>query len=67
MRRPQGVIFAHTDQNLLPGWLPSRAVPVRQVERARNIMGAAAGRPYNDLAAHLDFSNQRCARPRRRL
>lgn len=67
MLRPLDVTLAHTDQDLLQILLRSRTLRVRRVERARIILGAAAGRPDKDLAAELDCSRQRCARPRRRF
>jgi len=65
MLRPLDVTFAHTDQDLLQILMSSATLRVRRVERARIILGAAAGRPDKDLAAELNCSRQRCARPRR--
>jgi hypothetical protein len=67
MLRPLDVTFAHTDQDLLQILMSSATLRVRRVERARIILGAAAGRPDRDLAAELDCSRQCCARTRRRF
>ena len=67
MRRPLNITLTTTDQTTLEGWVRSRTRPVRQVERGRIILGAAAGRADKDLAAELGCSRQRCARTRRRF
>jgi hypothetical protein len=67
MRRPLNITLAPIDQSTLEGWLRSRTLPVRQVERARIILGAAAGRGDKDLAAELGCSRQRCDRTWRRF
>jgi len=67
MRRPLNITLSTTDQATLEGWVRSRTLPVRQVERGRIILGAAAGRADKDLAAELGCSRQRCARTRRRF
>src|SRR3974390_1645597 len=67
MRRPLNITLSSTDRETLEGWVRSRTLPVRQVERAHIILGAAAGRADKDLAAELGCSRQRCARTRRRF
>jgi transposase len=67
MRRPVPITLTETDQTTLQNWLRSRTLPVRQGERARIILGAAAGRADKDIARDLGCSRQRCARTRRRF
>ena len=67
MRRPLKIVLTTPDQTTLESWLRSRTLPVRQVQRARIILGAAAGRADKELAAQLGCSRQCCARTRRRF
>jgi transposase len=65
MRHPLKITLTSTDQDTLQSWLRSRTLPVRQVERARIVLGAASGRADKDLAAEVGCTRQRCARTRR--
>lgn len=67
MRHPLKITLTPTDQDTLQSWLRSRTLPVRQVERARIVLGAAAGRADKDLAAEVGCTRQRCARTRQRF
>lgn len=67
MRRALNVNLTPTDQSTLQSWVRSRTLPVRQVERARIILGAAAGQADKDLAAEVGCTRQCCARTRQRF
>ena len=48
-------------------WSRGRSLPARQVERARVILLAAAGKQDMEIAAEIGISNQKAARWRKRF
>ena len=54
-------------ERALQQWARSRSLPARQVERARVVLLAAAGKQDLEIAAEIGISNQKAARWRKRF
>jgi transposase len=67
MRVAPPVIIDPSQRETLQQWARSRSLPARQVERAKVILLAAAGKTDLEIAATLNFSNQKAARWRKRF
>jgi transposase len=67
MRIAQPVVVYASQQETLKQWAGSCSLPARQVEPAKVVMLAAAGRTDLEIAAALGISNQKAARWRKRF
>jgi hypothetical protein len=62
MRVAPAVVLTGDQEQTLQQWARSRSLPARQVERARVILLAAAGRQDLEIAAAIGITNQKAAR-----
>jgi transposase len=67
MRIAPPVVLDASQQEILKHWAWSRSLPARQVERAKVVLLAAAGRTDLEIAAALRITNQKAARWRKRF
>jgi hypothetical protein len=61
------VVLTEDQERALRQWARGRSLPARQVERARVVLLAAAGKQDLEIAAELGISNQKAARWRKRF
>ena len=62
MRVAPAVVLTEDQKQTLQQWARGRSLPARQVERARVILLAAAGKQDLEIAAEIGISNQKPAR-----
>src|SRR6201993_3361457 len=67
MRVAPQVILTEEQRRTLQQWARGRSLPSRQVERARVVLLAAAGKQDLEIAAEVGISNQKAARWRKRF
>src|SRR3954469_22424414 len=67
MRVAPAVALTEELKQTLEQWSRRRSLPARQVERARVILLAAAGKQDLEIAAEIGISNQKAARWRKRF
>lgn len=67
MRVAPTIILSGDQERTLRQWSRGRSLPARQVERARVILLAAAGKQDLQIAAEVGISNQKAARWRKRF
>ena len=67
MRVAPAVELTEGQERALQLWARDRSLPARQVERARVVLLAAAGRQDLEIAAEIGISNQKAARWRKRF
>ena len=67
MRIAPPIVLDDSQQQTLKQWAGSRSLPARQVERAKVVLLAAAGRTDLEIAAALRITNQKAARWRKRF
>jgi transposase len=67
MRVAPPVELTEDQERALQQWARGRSLPARQVERARIVLLAAAGKQDLEIAAEIGISNQKAARWRRRF
>src|SRR5271157_1132736 len=67
MRVAPRVELSEDQERALKQWARGRSLPARQVERARVVLLAAAGKQDVEIAAELGISNQKAARWRKRF
>jgi transposase len=67
MRVAPLVELTEDQKKTLQQWARGRSLPARQVERARVILLAAAGKQDLEIAAEIGISNQKAARWRKRF
>jgi len=67
MRIAPPVVLDASQQETLKQWASSRSLPARQVERAKVVLLAAAGRTDLEIAVALRITNQKAARWRKRF
>src|SRR5437667_12674893 len=67
MRVAPQVILTDEERRTLQQWSRGRSLPSRQVERARVVLLAAAGKQDLEIAAEIGISNQKAARWRKRF
>src|SRR5512133_2253392 len=67
MRVAPPVVINSSQQKTLEQWARSRSLPVRQVERAKVVLLAAAGKSDLEISSALRISNQKAARWRKRF
>ena len=67
MRVAPAVVLSEDQQRTLQQWTRGRSLPARQVERARVVLLAAAGKQDLEIAAEIGISNQKAARWRKRF
>jgi hypothetical protein len=67
MRVAAPVALTEDQKRTLQQWARGRSLPARQVERARVVLLAAAGKQYLEIAAEIGISNQKAARWRKRF
>jgi hypothetical protein len=67
MRVAPHVVLTEDQQRTLQQWARARSLPSRQVERARVVLLAAAGKQDLEIAAEIGISNQKAARWKRRF
>ena len=67
MRVAPQVVLTEERQRILQQWARTRSLPSRQVERARVVLLAAAGKQDLEIAYELGISNQKAARWRKRF
>lgn len=67
MRVAPTVTVTEKERKTLEQWARARSLPARQVERARVVLLAGAGRQDLEIAAELGISNQKAARWRKRF
>jgi transposase len=67
MRVAPQVILTEDQERTLHQWTRGRSLPARQVERARVVLLAAAGKQDLEIAAEVGISNQKAARWRKRF
>jgi transposase len=67
MRVAPPVVLTEDQKRTLHQWTRGRSLPARQVERARVVLLAAAGKQDLEIAAEAGISNQRAARWRKRF
>ena len=67
MRVAPRVELTEDQKKTLQQWARGRSLPARQVERARVILLAAAGKQDLEIAAEIGISNQKAARWRKRF
>jgi len=66
MRVAAAICLTEDQVQTLQQWSRGRSLPARQVERARVILLAAAGKQDLEIAAEIGISNQKAARWRKR-
>lgn len=67
MRVAPSVVLTEDQKRTLHQWARGRSLPARQVERARVVLLAAAGKQDLEIAAEIGISNQKAARWRKRF
>jgi transposase len=67
MRVAPAIVLTEDQKRTLHKWLRGRSLPARQVERARVVLLAAAGKQDLEIAAEIGISNQKAARWRQRF
>jgi transposase len=67
MRVAPPVVLTEDQKRTLQQWARGRSLPARQVERARVVLLAAAGKQDLEIAADVGISNQKAARWRKRF
>jgi transposase len=67
MRVAPQVVLTKEQEHTLRQWVRGRSLPARQVERARVVLLAAAGKQDLEIAAEVGISNQKAARWRKRF
>jgi len=67
MRVAPAVVLTEDQKQTLQQWARGRSLPARQVERARVVLLAAAGKQDLEIAAEVGISNQKAARWRKRF
>ena len=67
MRVAPPVVISEDQKRTLQQWARGRSLPARQVEHARVILLAAAGKQDLEIAAEIGISNQKAARWRKRF
>jgi hypothetical protein len=67
MRVAPPVELTDDQKRVLQQWARGRSLPARQVERARVVLLAAAGKQDLEIAAEIGISNQKAARWRGRF
>jgi transposase len=67
MRVAPQIVLTPDQEQTLQQWTRGRSLPARQVERARVILLAAAGKQDLEIAAEMGISNQKAARWRKRF
>ena len=67
MRVAPPVDLTEDQKRALQQWARGRSLPARQVERARVVLLAAAGKQDLEIAAEIGISNQKAARWRKRF
>jgi transposase len=67
MRVAPPVVLDIPQHKILEQWARSRSLPARQIERAKVVMLAAAGKTDREISAALRISNQKAARWRKRF
>lgn len=67
MRVALPVVLTEDQKRTLHQWTRGRSLPARQVERARVVLLAAAGKQDLEIAAEVGISNQKAARWRKRF
>jgi transposase len=67
MRVAPTVVLTESQEQTLQQWARGRSLPARQVERARVVLLAAAGKQDLEIASKIGISNQKAARWRRRF
>jgi transposase len=67
MRVAPPVVLTEEQKHTLQQWARGRSLPARQVERARVVLLASAGKQDLEIAAEVGISNQKAARWRKRF
>src|SRR3954451_9758838 len=67
MRVAPQIILSQDQERTLRQWARGRSLPARQVERARVVLLAAAGKQDLEIATEVGISNQKAARWRKRF
>ena len=67
MRVAPPVVLSEDQRHTLQQWARGRSLSARQVERARVVLLAAAGKQDLEIAAEVGISNQKAARWRKRF
>jgi transposase len=67
MRVAPQIVLTPDQELTLKQWTRGRSLPARQVERARVVLMAAAGKQDLEIAAEIGISNQKAARWRKRF
>lgn len=67
MRVALPIVLTEDQQRTLERWSRGRSLPTRQVERARIILLAAAGKQDLEIAAEVGITNHKAARWRKRF
>ena len=67
MRVAPQVVLTEDQERTLHQWARGRSLPARQVERARVVLLAAAGKQDLEIAVEVGISNQKAARWRKRF
>src|SRR5512141_3239410 len=67
MRTAPSVLLNDEQRGVLGPWARARSLPLRQVERAKVVLRAAAGKQDIEIAQELGISNQKAARWRKRF
>src|ERR1051325_5378972 len=67
MRVAPRVALTEDEERTLRQWARGRSLPARQVERARVVLLAAAGKQDLEIAGQVGISNQKAARWRKRF
>lgn len=67
MRVAAQIVLTLDQQQTLHQWARGRSLPARQVERARIVLLAAAGKQDLEIATEIGISNQKAARWRKRF
>ena len=67
MRVAAPVVLTEDQERVLQQWARGRSLPARQVERARVVLLAAAGKQNLEIAAEIGVSDQKAARWRKRF
>ena len=67
MRVAPQIVLTQDQRQTLQQWARGRSLPARQVERARVVLMAAAGKQDLEIAAEIGISNQKAARWRKRF
>src|SRR5215472_8854761 len=67
MRIARRVVLTEDQERTLQQWARGRSLPSRQVERARVVLLAAAGKQDLEIASAVGISNQKAARWRKRF